>query len=70
MEVGEGAGSRTLTAGAGCWVLWERRARVLVQASGVCARFPSPPVRVQVPVLWVVSCVLRGGVVESSWMHG
>ena len=41
-----------------------------VRASGVCARFPWRPVCVQVLVPWVVSCVVRGGVVELSWMRG
>ena len=36
-------------ASAGCWVLWARRVRVRVPASGVPARFPLRPVCVQVP---------------------
>ena len=59
-------GSRMAGAGVGCWVLWAMRKRVRVRASGVCARFPWCPVCVPVLVLWVVSCVVRGGVVELS----
>ena len=57
-------------AGAGCWVLWARRVRVRVRVSDGCARFPWCPVCVQVPVPWVVSCVVCGVVVELSWMRG
>ena len=39
-DVGDGGGSRTAGAGAGCWVLWAKRTRVWVWASSVCARFP------------------------------
>ena len=55
---------------AGCWVLWASWVGVRVQASGVCARFTWCPVCVQVPVVWAVSCMARGGVVELSWMRG
>ena len=68
MDVGDGGGG--FGSGAAIWVLWARRVRVWVRASGVCAHFPSCPVCVQVPVLWAVSCVVCGGVVESSWMCG
>ena len=69
-EVGDVGGFRTAQAGAGCWVLWARRLRVCVRASAVCARFPSCPVCVQVPVPWLVSSVVCDGVIGSSWMCG
>ena len=69
-DVGDGQGSRTAGAGAGCWVLWARRVQVRVRASGMCARLPLRRVCLLVPVPWVVSCVVRGGVVESSWLRG
>ena len=62
--------SRTAQAGAGCLVLWARRVRVQVRASGVCTRSPWRAVCVQVPVPWVVSCVVRGGVGKTSWRPG
>ena len=57
-------------AGAGCWVLWASRLRVRARASHLCARFPTCPVCVQVPVPAAVSCLARGGVVELSWKCG
>ena len=69
-DVGDGGGSRTAGSGAGCLVLWARRVRMRIWASGVCARFWWRPVCVQVPVPWVVSCVVCGGVVELPWMRG
>ena len=69
-DVGDGGGSQTAAAGVGCWVLWAMRVRVRVRASGVCARFPWRPVWVQVPVPWMMSCVLLGGVAELSGMRG
>ena len=62
-DVGDGGWSWTAGTGAGCWVLWIMRTRVRVRASGVCARFPWRPACMPVLVLWVVSCVVRGGVV-------
>ena len=59
-------GSRTAGAGAGCWVLWVMTTRVRVRALGVCARFPWYPACVLVLVLWVVSCVVCGGVCALS----
>ena len=70
MDVGDGGGSRTAGAGVGCWVLWVMRTRAPVQASGVCARFSWCPVCKPVLVLWVVSCVVCGGVVELSRLRG
>ena len=63
-------GSRMAEGAAGCCVLWARRVQMWVWASGVCARFPWCPVCMLVPVLWVVSCVVHGRVVESSWLPG
>ena len=60
-DVGDGRGSWTVQAGAGCLVLWVIRTRMRVRASGVCVRFPWCPACVLVLVLWVVSCVVRGG---------
>ena len=40
-----------------------------VGASVMCERFAWRPVCVQVLVSCVVSCVVRGGVVELSWMR-
>ena len=62
-DAGDGGGSWTAGAGAGCWVLRLMRTRVPVRASGVCARFSWCPACVPVLVLWVLSCVVRGGVV-------
>ena len=56
-------------AGADCLVLLAGRVRVRVRASSPCVRFPWRPVCVQVTVPWVVPCVVRGGVVELSWMR-
>ena len=69
-EVGDGGGSQTAWTGAGCWVLWTRRVRGRVRASGVCVRFLWISVSVQVPVPWVVSCVVHGGFVAWSWTGG
>ena len=69
-DVGEGGGFRTAGTAAGCFVLWARRVRVWVRASSVCALSPWRPVCVLVPVPWVVSCVVCGGIVESSWLRG
>ena len=69
-DVADSGGSRTGRAGAGCWVLWAMRARVWVRASGVCAHSPWCPVCVPVLVLWVVSCVVLGGVMGLSWPCG
>ena len=66
MDVAGGGGSQTAGAGAGCWVFWALRTRVRVRASGVCARFPLCPLCVLMLVLWVVSFLVRGGVVELS----
>ena len=70
IDVGDGGGSRTAGPGTGCWVLWAMRVRTWVWASGVCARLLRRPVCVHVLVPWVVSRVVRGGVVELSWMRG
>ena len=63
-------GSRTAGTGAVCWVLWAMRVRVPARASGVLVRPPWRPVCVQVLVPRIVSYVVRGGVVELSWMRG
>ena len=68
-DVGDGGGSRTAGPGAGCWVLWAGGVRVLIRALGVCACFPWCPVCMQLPVRWVVSCVVCAGVVEWSSMQ-
>ena len=67
---GEAGGSWAAGAGAGCWILWVMRTRVWVRASGLCARFPWCPACVLVLVLWVESCVVRGGVLVLSWLYG
>ena len=69
-DLGDGGGARTAGAGAGCWVVWAMRTRAGVRASGVCARFLWCPVCLPVLVLSVVSCVVRGGVVEWVRLRG
>ena len=69
-DVRGGGRSQKAGAGTGCWVLWVMRERVRVRASGVCARFPWCPTWVQLLVLLVVSCVVRGGVVALSRLRG
>ena len=68
--MGDGLGSRTAGSAAGCWILWAMRIRVRFGASGTCMCFPWCPVCVQGLVLWVVSCVVRTGVVELPPMRG
>ena len=68
--MGDDWGSRTVVGGAECWVLWALRTRALVQASGVCPRFPWCPVCMPVLVLWVVSCVVPGGALKLSRLRG
>ena len=67
--VGDGGGSRAAGAGAGCWVLLVMKTRVRVRATGLCAHCPWFPACVPVLVLWVVACVVRGGVVALSWLR-
>ena len=69
-DVGDSGGSQTAGAAAGCWVLWAMRTRVRVRPSDVCACFPWCPVCLPVPVFRVVSCVVRGGVLELSQRRG
>ena len=70
IDVGDGRGSSTVGAGTRCWVLWVMMTRVRVRASGVCAHFSWCPVGVPVLVLWLVSCVVRGGVVALFRLRG
>ena len=67
---GTAGGSQTAGAGAGCLVLRIIRTRVRSRASGVCAPFPWCPTCVPVPVLWVVSCVVLGGIVALARLRG
>ena len=69
-DVGDGGGSQTAATGAGCWVLSAMRTRAWVRALVVCARFSWCPVCVPVLVLWVLSCVVRGHLVEASRLRG
>ena len=67
-DVGDaGAG---LCSSAAVWVLWARRVRVRVRASGVRARLPWCPVCVQVLVPRAVPCVVCFGVVGWPWFAG
>ena len=69
-DVGDGKWSGAAGAGAGCCLLWVMRRRVRVTASGVGAHCPWGPACVPVLVLWVVSCVVCGGVVALSQLPG
>ena len=68
-DVADTRASLTVGAGAGCWVVWAMRTKVRVWASGVCARLQWCSLCVPGLVLWVVSCVVLGGVVELSWLR-
>ena len=68
-DVADTRASLTVGAGVGCSVLWAMRTKVRVWASGVCARLQWCSLCVPGLVLWVVSCVVLGGVVELSWLR-
>ena len=68
--MGDGGGSQTAGAGAGCRVRWVMRTGVRARASGVGARFPWCRVCLPLPVLWLVSCVVHGRVLALSRLRG
>ena len=70
MDMADNGGSWTVGAADGCWVPWPMMTTLQVRASGVWTRFPWCLVCAPVQVLWMVSCMVRGGVVELSRLRG